>query len=169
MAVRAAPAMLEPDMVPLIDIVTLLLLFLIVVGDMAAKVSTVRMRLPSADQAKSEKDWPVKTENRVVIQMWKDDTQRYWAVVESHKYTLGHRGESGSLTEYLTKQVNYRLGRGECRKDEKTGEVTNFPVKLRLPAEAPMEQVERVLFALARAGLVDVHFAAEPGRRERGK
>jgi hypothetical protein len=34
-----------------------------------------------------------------------------------------------------------------------------------------MEQVERVLFALASAGLVDVHFAADQGRavRERGK
>jgi len=36
-----------------------------------------------------------------------------------------------------------------------------FPVKLRIPQEAPMREVERVVMTLARAGLVNVQYAAE--------
>jgi biopolymer transport protein ExbD len=158
-AIKGHGLQLEADMVPYIDIVTLLMMFLIVVGDMTAKVNTVMMRLPRVSEAKSDKEF--KTERRLVIQMYKDDAGRYWAVVESRKYELTHRAEGSSLVKYLEDQVQRRISLNEATKNER-GEV-NFPVKLRVPYDAPMEQVERVLFSLARVGLSNLHLAAEPG------
>ena len=40
------------------------------------------------------------------------------------------------------------------------GEVS-FPVKLRIPANAPMFEVERVVMTMAKAKLVNVQYAAE--------
>ena len=50
--VEAVPV--EVDMVPLIDVIVLLLLFLIIVGDLASTSVNVQMRLPRADQAKTD-------------------------------------------------------------------------------------------------------------------
>jgi len=67
----------EVDMVPLIDIISLLLMFLVMVGDMAKSTTSVKMKLPRADQAKSDKD--VDSQNRLVVQLEKDSAGKYWA------------------------------------------------------------------------------------------
>lgn len=162
MRIKTHAELLDADMVPFIDIVTLLLLFLIVVGDMATKVNTVTMRLPSADQAVLN----VTNDKRIVVQVHQDEHGKYWAVVENRKYEIAPRGAGSSLLRYLDDQVQKRVADGSATKDLQ-GEV-DFPVKLRIPVHAPMEEVERVLLILARAGLVKIHFAAEPehaGRR----
>ena len=46
---------IEVDMVPYIDIVSLLLMFLLIVGDMTKGATAVKMKLPKVDMAESEK------------------------------------------------------------------------------------------------------------------
>ena len=150
---------IEVDMVPFIDIVVLLLMFLIIVGDMSKSASGVKMKLPRADQAKLEKELNVDTTGRLVVQLRKDPKDgRYWAIVETSKYQLVPRGDNPNLIEYFKFQIDRRISEGRCKRAE-DGSVS-FPVKLRVPAEAPMLEVERVMMTLAKAGLVNVHYAA---------
>jgi biopolymer transport protein ExbD len=161
MARKSRPKLeaIEVDMVPFIDIVTLLLMFLIIVGDMAKSASGVKMKLPRADQAKFEKELNVDTSGRLVVQLRKDPADgRYWAVVETCKYQLVPRGDNPDLIKYFQFQIDSRISQGRCKRGP-DGSV-NFPVKLRVPADASMLEVERVMMTLAKAGLVNVHYAA---------
>lgn len=165
MSVRPPPEnRVEVDMVPLIDIVTLLLMFLIVVGDMAKSTSCVKMRLPRADQARSEKEIPdLPVTGRIVVQLVKDrDLPKFWAVVENHRFDLIPQGNSPSLATYLDQVVERRIACNVCTKDLATGAVS-FPVKLRISKDAPMFEVERLMMVCAKSGLVNVHYAAAPG------
>ena len=86
----------EVDMVPLIDIISLLLMFLVMVGDMAKSTTSVKMKLPRADQAKSDKD--VDSQNRLVVQLEKDSAGKYWANIEKNRYTLEAQGANKTLS-----------------------------------------------------------------------
>jgi biopolymer transport protein ExbD len=146
----------EVDMVPLIDIISLLLMFLVMVGDMAKSTSSVQMRLPRADQAKNDKE--VDTHNRIVVQL-KKSGEAYKAIVENREYELVQGGNNSSLIKYLTEQINQRTAGGNITLGP-NGEVP-FPVKLRIPADAPMREAERVIMTLAQAKLVNVHYAVD--------
>lgn len=147
----------EVDMVPLIDIISLLLMFLVMVGDMAKATSSVQMKLPRADQAKSDKE--VNTKDRIVVQLKKTSTGQYKAVVENREYELVQGGNNASLIKYLQEQINQRTAGGAITLGP-NGEVP-FPVKLRIPEDAPMREAERVMMTLAQAKLVNVHYAAD--------
>jgi biopolymer transport protein ExbD len=151
----------EVDMVPYIDIVSLLLLFLVITGDMTKSATGVKMKLPRADQAATEKKLGISTEGRIVVQMKPKDVKNvdagYFAVVENNQYDLVAGNQS--LVNYLKEQVDRRVAKGLSKLGE-SGEVS-FPVKLRIPTEAPMYQVERVVMICAKAGLVNVHYAAD--------
>ncbi|MCW8129749.1 MAG: biopolymer transporter ExbD [Planctomycetota bacterium] len=153
----------EVDMVPYIDIVSLLLLFLVITGDMTKSATGVKMRLPRADQAQTEKKLGISTDGRIVVQMKAKDGKNpeagYFAVVENHQYDLVSGGNNASLVGYLKEQVDRRVAKGLSKVGE-SGEVS-FPVKLRIPRDAPMYQVERVVMTCAKAGLVNVHYAAD--------
>jgi biopolymer transport protein ExbD len=155
---RREPEAAEVDMVPMIDIVTLLLMFLIIVGDMTKSTSAVRMMLPRASEAKMEPQIPVSTEGRLVVQLSQDAAGKYWAVVDNGRYELLPRGERSTLQDYFQTQINRRLLRDPDIVD-KDG-VVKFPVKLRVPAGAPMIEVERIVMAMANVGLVNIHYAA---------
>ena len=160
----------EVDMVPYIDIVSLLLMFLVIVGDMTKSATGVKMLLPKADQASTEKKLNIKTEGRIVVQMKPktktgvDSSGRdvydmqgaYSAIVENNQFDLA--AGNASLVNYLKEQVDRRVSKGQITKGE-LGQV-EFPVKLRIPAAAPMYQVQRVVMICAKAGLVNVHYAA---------
>lgn len=152
----------EVDMVPYIDIVSLLLLFLVITGDMAKSATGVKMLLPKADQAKSERTIGISTEGRIVVQMKPKDPNNmqgaYQAVVETTPFDLTAGAGNASLNNYLKELVERRLKIDSKTVNEK-GEV-KFPVKLRIPKDAPMYQVQRVALICAKAGLVDVHYAA---------
>ena len=151
----------EVDMVPMIDIVTLLLMFLVIVGDMAASASNIAMKLPRADQAMSDKEMKDKNfrlEGRIIIQM-QNQNGVFRAVVNNQAYDLVGGGSNKKLLEYLQKQVDYALDRGLAKKDSSGG--VDIPVKLRIPEDAPMREVERVIMSMARVGLVHVQYAAE--------
>jgi biopolymer transport protein ExbD len=154
MALRVEEAKVEVDMVPLIDIVTLVLLFLVIVGDTAKSASAVKMKLPRLDQAKNV---TLNTEGRIVLQLAQDPkTLKYRAVANNLSYDL----DSGSgLDQYLEGLVNSKLaGSGQQRNESKQAP---FPVKLRIPAGAPMKEVEKLVQACARNGLTNVHYASE--------
>ena len=140
----------EVDMVPLIDIISLLLMFLVMVGDMAKSTSSVQMKLPRADQAKNDKE--VNTKNRIVVQLKAVGANQYKAIVENREYELVQGGNNSSLIKYLQEQINQRTAGGTVTLGEH-GEVP-FPVKLRIPADAPMREAERVMMTLAQAKLV---------------
>jgi len=151
---------LEVDMVPFIDIVTLLLMFLIIVGDMAKSAAGVKMLLPRADQAQLETQIPaLDTEGRIVVQVRKDDRGRYCAVVQGAPYELAPGGTNPNLLQYLDAQVSqYRLRKGKEAETVEGG--VRLPVKLRVPGEAPMPVVGRAMTTLAKARLVNIHYAA---------
>jgi biopolymer transport protein ExbD len=154
---------IEVDMVPLIDIITLLLMFLVIVGDMASQANAIQMKLPRASEAMTDKDLKekrgVRMEGRIVVQL-KADNGKYMAVINNKSYELVERGGNKTLLEYLSQQVDYQLAKEMAKKDA-TGAV-DIPVKLRIPEEAPMLDVENVVMTLARVGLVNVQYAAEP-------
>ena len=79
------PVKIEVDMVPLIDIISLLLMFLIIVGDASKSASAIQMRLPRADQGLPEDHFI--DENRIVIQMHPVGG-RYYAVINGRQYEL---------------------------------------------------------------------------------
>jgi len=152
----------EVDMVPMIDIITLLLMFLVVVGDMAASASTIQMKLPRADQALTDKELKekgVRVEGRVVVQV-QNQSGVYRAVINNKSYDLVGQGSNRKLIEYLDEQVNYSINKGLAKKD--ANGAVDMPVKLRIPEETPMREVERVIMSLARVGMVNVQYAAEP-------
>ena len=147
----------EVDMVPLIDIISLLLMFLVMVGDMAKSTSSVQMKLPRADQAMNDK--LLNTKNRIVVQLKKTPTGQYKAIVENREYELVQGGNNSSLIKYLQEQITQRTAGGGLTLGP-NGEVP-FPVKLRIPEDAPMREAERVMMTLAQAKLVNVHYAVE--------
>lgn len=154
MALRVEESKVEVDMVPLIDIVTLVLLFLVIVGDTAKSASAVKMKLPRLDQAKEVQ---LNTEGRIVLQLAQDPkTLKYHAVANNLSYDL----DSGSgLEQYLDGMVKAKLAVSGQHQDEVKR--VPFPVKLRIPAGAPMKEVEKLVQACARKGLTNVHYASE--------
>jgi biopolymer transport protein ExbD len=148
----------EVDMVPLIDIISLLLMFLVMVGDMTRATTAVQMKLPRADQAIHMKE----AEGRLVVQLDQKKDGRYFANIEGHAFELVRGGGNKSLTDYLERLIAARSTREEFKPGD-NGEVP-FPVRLRIPELAPMREVERVVMALATAKLVNVQYAAETGR-----
>jgi biopolymer transport protein ExbD len=148
---------IEVDMVPLIDIVSLLLMFLIIVGDTTKSNSSVQMTLPRADQAR--KELTNETAGRIVVQLAQDKkTGTYCAMVENRRYELVADGRNKTLIDFLNALVTRRVNAGEFKRGAH-GEV-DFPVKLRIPEDAPMTQVEKLVQTLAQAKLVNVHYAA---------
>jgi len=152
----------EVDMVPLIDIISLLLMFLIMVGDMAKATRGVQMKLPRASEAKTDKE--VDSKNRLVVQLEKADG-KYWATIEKNRYTLEAQGLNKSLVEYLNQNIISRKAHGEVKEDENGGLL--FPVKLRIPVDAPMREAERLIQSMAQAKLVNIQYAADPGSNKK--
>ena len=157
----------EVDMVPLIDIISLLLMFLIIVGDTAANADSIEMQLPRSDQAKTEKELVEKEhhnfDGRIVIQM-KKDNNRYLAVVNNKGYELVPGGQNKQLLEFLSASVDFAIGKHYATKD--TDGAVSSPVKLRIPADAPMKDVQRVIMTCAQVGLVHVQYAADPPNKK---
>jgi len=159
---KVAENQIEVDMVPLIDIITLLLMFLVIVGDLAAQANAIKMNLPRASEAKNDKELKelgVRLEGRIVVQM-KPDGGKYVAVVNNQSYELVERGSNKTLLEYLDKQVQYQVSKNLAKKA--ADGAVDIPVKLRIPVEAPMQDVETIIMTLARVGLVNVQYTAEP-------
>ena len=148
----------EVDLIPYVDVVTLLLMFMLIIGDMASSTANVKMKLPRADQALNERIG-LDTSGRIVVQLKGKADGTYVAVVENHLYDLLPGGRNVSLTHFLKELVRQRTSGGESAVS--SGGEAAFPVKLRIPASAPMYVVERVVTNCARAGLVNLHYAAE--------
>jgi biopolymer transport protein ExbD len=144
---------IEIDMVPMIDVVTLLLMFLIIVGDISESTREVEMKLPRADQAIQA----VRSDGRLVIQM-QPRSGSYDAIINRKAYDLVTAGSSKTLIDYLDDQIQYALGKEQTTKNS-DGSV-NIPVKLRIPEGAPMKEVERLVMTLAKVGLTHVQYAA---------
>ena len=153
---KASIPHVEVDMVPLIDIISLLLMFLVMVGDMSRSATAVKMKLPRADMARD--DGP-RHEGRIVVQLTHDERGRYFAEVEKNRFELVANGGNKTLLDYLQNQIARRRALNELPVGQDNAVL--FPVKLRLPADAPMREVERVVMTLARAGLVNVEYAAQ--------
>lgn len=154
-----APA-IEVDMVPLIDIVTLLLMFLVIVGGLVDP-GGVKLNLPRADQAVPDRDLPTRPEGRITISLQNTDGV-YSTVVGGKRYSLGSRGSQdlSGLSAYLLKSAEYMHSRGMCKKhDDGTYAI---PVKLRIGEEVPMNAVENVLDSVVQARMRDVQYAANP-------
>lgn len=152
---RIEPNAVEVDMVPMIDIISLLLMFLIVVGSHSVLGEGVQMRLPRADQALD-----IRTEGRIVVQLYQDGG-KYWAVVNAKRYELLAGARNATLQEYLDNQVRWWIEKGLAKREGLDGAV-DIPVKLRIPEKAPMREVERVLMALSEARLTNIQYAAMP-------
>ena len=158
----------EVDMVPLIDIISLLLMFLIIVGDTTASSNIASLRLPTADQAKTEKEWGdinCPTKGRIVVQIKPEyDTEedqkakngKYSVVFNAAKH--GNDDEGKSLKDHLSRYIDDQLAHGNATK--RADGTLDIPVKIRIPAMCPMQEVEKVLFTIASVQLTDIQYAA---------
>lgn len=152
----------EVDMVPLIDIISLLLMFLIIVGDSAASANSIMMKLPRASEAQTEQKLNITTEGRIVIQLKKVEGNKYQAVVNNKNYETG--SDAGTtLKEYLDKQIEYATRKDLVKK--KDDGTLDWPVKLRIPEDCPMQEVEKVISTMANMGLVMVHYATDASKK----
>ena len=158
MKIKLQEQKVDVDMIPLIDIISLLLMFLIVVGDASISADSVKMRLPRADQALQ--DPLVNTKGRIVVQL-DNINGKYWAVINGRKYELLSGARNATLQEYLEKQVQWSIEKGLATR-EGLDEAVNIPVKLRIPDQAPMKEVERIVVALSEAHLTHLQYAAMP-------
>jgi len=159
---KASETKVEVDMVPLIDIVSLLLMFLIMVGDMSKSASAVKMKLPRASEGKTDKELGEQNlEGRIVVQLREisEGAKKYEVVIENKAYSL-QGGRSGSLMAYFDEQIKKRQAKGEIKLDEKTG-AAPIPIKMRVPANAPMSQVQQLVTNIAGAKLVNVQYAVD--------
>lgn len=158
-------APVEVDMVPLIDIISLLLMFLIIVGDTSANTTSVKMKLPTASEAKTEKEWGnLPTKNRIVIQMTKrEGDAAYSAIINNKKYNTDDSAGK-TLKEHLEQIIDEASKKsGAVKRADGTWDI---PVKMRVPEETPMFEVEKVLKTIADLQLVDVQYAAlKPDKR----
>jgi len=165
----------EVDMVPLIDIISLLLMFLIIVGDSAASSNIASLRLPAASEAKSEKDWPgLKTEGRIVIQIkpeyeHEDDQLskqgKYFVIFNSAKHDPS--ADAGkSLKDHLTRFIEDALSHNPPLAVRMPDGTLDTPVKLRIPAMCPMTEAEKVLSTIASLQLVNIQYAAVKSERK---
>ncbi len=151
----------EVDMVPLIDIISLLLMFLIIVGDTTANTSNIRMKLPVADQAKS--DWGRENEGRIVIQLKTAGPRRvefigkYCAVFNGARHST--EDASKSLKAHLQRYLDDELAHGRAR-NIPPDNALDIAVKLRIPENCPMVEAENVMVALAQVNLVNIQYAA---------
>ncbi|MEI6235835.1 MAG: biopolymer transporter ExbD [Planctomycetota bacterium] len=163
----------EVDMVPLIDIISLLLMFLIIVGDTTASSNIASLRLPTADQAKTEKEWGLSTDGRIVIQIkpeFEDEKEqaakngKYFVIFNAAKH--GNDDEGKSLKDHLAKFIDDAAahGNGKIVKDSKTG-TWNIPVKLRIPGSCPMVEAEKVLYTVASLALSDIQYGAAESKK----
>jgi len=158
----------EVDMVPMIDIISLLLMFLIIVGDTASNASSIQMQLPrEMDQAMTDKELVEKKglrlEGRIVVQLHPDKEGKYKAVISNKSYDLVKDGGNRLLIDHLERVVSENIALGHYKKDEKGA--VDAPVRLRIPEDAPMKDVELVVMSLARVGLVNVQYAADSKKR----
>ena len=155
----------EVDMVPLIDIISLLLMFLIIVGDTTASSNIAGLRLPTASEAKTEKEWGLPTNGRIVIQIkpeFDDEKEqtakngRYFVVFNAAKHANDDEGKS--LKDHLAKYIDDQSAHGYAKK--KPDGTWDIPVKLRIPASCPMTEAEKVLYTVASLQLSDIQYAA---------
>lgn len=157
---KAAETKVEVDMVPLIDIISLLLMFLVMVGDMSKNASSVHMKLPRASEAKGDKDLgPKGLEGRIVVQLKEEpkDSRKYKVIIDNNQYELAG-ANNGTLLKYFGDQITKRQANGSVTVDPKTGGV-DIPIKLRVPANAPMAQVQQLMTMIAKAKLTNVQYA----------
>jgi len=153
---------IEVDMVPLIDIVTLLLMFLVIVGSVEKVSHGVKINLPRADQAKSEKELPVTREGRIVLSVKSVDGVYYAYTGPKTRYeiTAWNSNTLSGLSTHLLKSAEYMHREKMCKLlDDGT---YNIPIKLRIGEDVPMRAVEDALDAVVKAKLRDVHYAANP-------
>lgn len=163
----------EVDMVPLIDIISLLLMFLIIVGDTTASSNIASLKLPTADQAKTEKEWNLPTAGRIVIQIkpeFDDEKEqlakngKYFVVFNAAKHSNDDEGKS--LKDHLAKYIDEESSHGRAKKKTDGSGTWDIPVKLRIPAMCPMVEAEKVLYTVANLQLSDIQYAAaEPKKK----
>jgi biopolymer transport protein ExbD len=152
---------IEVDMVPLIDIISLLLMFLIMVGDMAKSTRSVNMKLPRADMAKIDPE--VDSKRRLVVQLEKDENGKYWANIERSRYELVAQGAQKTLIDSLDQFIMKQRANGDKRAEPDEQGGIRLPVKLRIPKDAPMREAERLIQSIALAKLVNIQYAADNG------
>lgn len=149
---------IEVDMVPLIDIISLLLMFLVIVGGIIDIGDTDNVKLPRADQGRIESS--VRTEGRIVVSL-KEEKGVFLARINNKSYELlSDHQVNQTLQKHLDKETKELLARGLCKQDSNGS--YDIPVKLRIPELAPMQSVEAVLESLSRIGLRDIQYAVLP-------
>ncbi len=157
----------EVDMVPLIDIISLLLMFLIIVGDTTSNSNLASLKLPVASEAKSEGDWC--GAGRIVLQVkpqYENENEQcakngtYSVLFNAAKHSIDD--DSTSLKDHLARFIDEQSSHGFAKK--KSDGMWDIPVKLRIPAMCPMSEAEKVLNAVASMQMSDIQYATAANR-----
>ena len=157
------------DMVPLIDIISLLLMFLIIVGDTTANSNIASLKLPVVSQA--TQDSMSFSNNRIVIQLKPEFSDEQEQRVKNGRYSVVFNAASHSnnddgkaLKDHLEKYLDDASAHGMAGK--KSDGTWDIPVKLRIPALCPMVEAEKVLYTIASLNLTDIQYAAAASEKK---
>jgi len=145
-----SPAVVKINLTPMIDCTFLLIIFFMVVSEMAS-LDMEEVALPYADQAKTRSGQSLGT---MTVNIRKDDARRGIVRVMGQKY------DKDKLDE-LIRKVAIRSGR-EYDPDYPGVEINKLSVRVRCDREAKYETVQWVLDACARNGVYKTKLAASP-------
>jgi hypothetical protein len=117
---------------------------------------TVELMLPREEAVKSDRQIAAKF--RLKVQLKRDSSSEWYALVENQRLSMIQGSSQKSLIQFLIKRIE------EAQETEfprgPYGEVGLF-VNLRIPADAPMREAERLIMTIAQAKLVNVNYMTD--------
>lgn len=158
---------ISPNLIPLIDIMFLLLLFLMLGADMGQR-ELEEVLLPKAYYVKEDKNTTkIKAEDRVTINVY----HRYSTEVKCPEYAKGETCREETHWRIAVRGIDYKtatdekfkvllLQESELGKTNKTDRRSERKVMLRVDASAPYGLVQGIMNACAFAGMYKIECGA---------
>jgi len=168
----AASEHVNPNLIPMIDIMFLLLLFFMLGADMGQR-ELEEVMLPKASSMKEDKENKEKDKNKLTINVYHRYEVKCQAYLKGQvcrddaHWRTGIRGKDYSEPEklggYLKKEADATRGT-----DPKNPQVSELKVQIRADASAPYGLAQRAMNTCAKAGIYKVEVgAARPATDKR--
>jgi biopolymer transport protein ExbD len=171
---------ITPNLIPMIDIMFLLLLFLMIASDMGQR-ELEDVRLPVADVVKEDKpDTDIKEGDRLTINVYHLAQQLveckvYWDTEipgvcrEEKHWRMGVKGTDYTDMEKLFAFLDKEAEPGRKRTDPKAPRVSERKVMIRADGAAPYRMPQKAMNVCARAGMYKIDVGAAQPEQSGGK
>ena len=170
---------ITPNLIPMIDIMFLLLLFLMIASDMGQR-ELEDVRLPQADVVKEDKpDQDSKEADRLTINVYHiaqqaADCAVYWGknqgvCREERHWRMGVKGTDYTDMEKLFAFLDKEAAIGRKGTDPKAPRVSERKVMIRADGAAPYGMPQKAMNVCARAGMYKIDVGAAQPIDESGK